>query len=208
MTSRLSAVTGTVATSPRRGWSWVTRHPSGTGRPRSRRRQATLGPEACWSPTVVGLAVPTAWARAGDPGDGRDLVGRAAQEGERPGSGRLVLLVDDRLDVDPAGATGLDLGHAGRATRDRRGRRTRARPDGTRLMSARSSTPSASASSSTATIRRAPAAGRRTWRTRPRGSPRAWPAARRCPTGTTCAGSTPLRERPAPSIAGSSGPRA
>ena len=60
MTIRSSAPAGTWTTSPRLGWSWVTRHPSGSGHPRSRSLQATLGPDACCNPTVVGLTAPLA----------------------------------------------------------------------------------------------------------------------------------------------------
>ena len=108
ITARLSASAGTSATRPRRGWSWVTRHPSGTGRPRSRSCQATLRPRGVLQADGGGL---------GAPGRRRCLPGIQVTVGtlwvdpprkaNGPGGGRLVLLVDDRLRVDPPGPAGL-----------------------------------------------------------------------------------------------------
>ena len=65
MTARSSASAGTWATRPRRGWSWVIRHPSGNGSAEFAEPAATLGPEACCRPTVVGLTVPLGARRPG-----------------------------------------------------------------------------------------------------------------------------------------------
>ena len=166
---------GPGATSPRRGWSWVTRHPSGSGTPRSRSRQASRGPTRAASPTVVGLTRPvrrrrpgiqvtvgTWWVepprKANGPGGGgscsSSMIGatliqpvpRASHLGHLGEEPGVV--VGDELELERAGC-GSRL-----EVEDRLGQR---------LELAHATTPAARA------------AGPRTWRTRPRGRPRAWP---------------------------------
>src|SRR5664280_564117 len=140
------------------------------------------------------------------PRDDRDLVGGAAEEGERSGFGRPVLVVDDGLDVDPSGPTCLHHGHLGQQLGVVVGDESEFGGAGPAHVW-RSPTAAANASSSARHE-----SGRARGRTTNLENPTSRNASRKSrrassPAGTYAVGSPPLRDRPsAATIDGSSGP--